>query len=159
MLGDGVFLVAFTWQIAVEWQRPALLGLLLSARVLAELATFGLGGWIIDRIPRRTTVLITDAARALLLFLLALALHRPPPVTVLTLLVVAYGVLTALFRPALVAYVPEVVERERLAAANSLLALSSQAALVLGPAAGAGLVSPGSAPTALRSRRTCSPAT
>src|SRR6266508_3905123 len=66
MLGDGVFLVAFTWQIAVEWQRPALLGLLLAARVLAELATLGLGGWIIDRLPRRTTVLGTDAGRALL---------------------------------------------------------------------------------------------
>jgi MFS family permease len=150
MLGDSVFLVAFTWQIAVQWQQPALLGLLLSARVLAELAALGLGGWIIDRLPRRTTVLAADAGRGLLLFGLAAALHRPPPRLVLALLVIAFGVLTALFRPALVAYVPEVVERERLAAANSLLALSSQAALVLGPAVGAGLVSLGSAPAALR---------
>jgi predicted MFS family arabinose efflux permease len=58
-------------------------------------------------------------------------------------------VLTALFRPALIAYLPEVVERERLAAANSLLALSSQAALLLGPAVGAGLVGLGSPTTAL----------
>src|SRR5919197_101490 len=123
MLGDGVFLVAFTWQIAVQWQRPALLGLLLSVRVLAELATLGLGGWIIDRVPRRTTVLGADLGRALLLFGLAAALHRPPPVALLALLVIAYGVLTALFRPALVAYVPEVVHRERLAAANSMLSL------------------------------------
>ncbi len=150
MLGDGVFLVAFTWQIAVEWQRPALLGLLLAARVLAELATLGLGGWIIDRLPRRTTVLGTDAGRALLLLGLAAALHRPPPLLALVLLVIAYGVLTALFRPAIIAYVPEVVERERLAAANSMLALSAQAALVLGPALGAGLVGLGSATTALR---------
>jgi MFS family permease len=150
MLGDGVFLVAFTWQIAVEWQRPALLGLLLSVRVLAELATLGLGGWIIDRVPRRTTVLGADLGRALLLFGLAAALHRPPPVALLALLVIAYGVLTALFRPALVAYVPEVVRRDRLATANSLLALSSQAALVLGPAIGAGLIGLGSVTTALR---------
>ena len=150
MLGDGVFLVAFTWQIAVEWQRPALLGVLLGARVLAELATLGLGGWIIDRLPRRTTVLVTDAGRALLLLGLAAVLHRPPPLLALVLLVVAYGVLTALFRPAIVAYVPEVVRRERLAAANSMLALSAQAALVLGPALGAGLVGLGSATAALR---------
>jgi len=44
MLGDGIFLVAFTWQIAVRWHRPALLGGLLAARVLAELATLALGG-------------------------------------------------------------------------------------------------------------------
>jgi len=150
MLGDGVFLVAFTWQIAVEWQQPALLGLLLGVRVLAELLTLGLGGWIIDRLPRRTTVLAADAGRALLLLGLAAALHRPPPVAALALLVIAFGVLTALFRPALIAYVPEVVQRERLAAANSLLALSSQAALVLGPALGAGLVGLGSVNRALR---------
>lgn len=150
MLGDGVFLVAFTWQIAVEWRQPALLGLLLSARVLAELAVLGLGGWIIDRLSRRTTILIADGGRSLLLFGLAAALYRPPPILALALLVIAYGVLTALFRPALVAYVPEVVPRERLAAANSLLSLSSQAALLLGPALGAGLVGLGSATTALR---------
>jgi MFS family permease len=150
MLGDGVFLVAFTWQIAVEWQRPALLGLLLGIRVLAELLTLGLGGWIIDRLPRRATVLGTDTGRALLLLGLATALHRPPPVLALALLVIAYGVLTALFRPALFAYVPEIVHRERLAAANSMFALSAQASLVLGPALGAGLVGLGSATTALR---------
>ncbi|HZC98972.1 MAG TPA: hypothetical protein VFA46_01885 [Actinomycetes bacterium] len=42
-------------------------------------------------------------------------LGRLPPRLFLALLVIAFGVLTALFRPALVAYVPEVVERERLA--------------------------------------------
>jgi hypothetical protein len=25
LIGDSVFLVAFTWQVAVEWKRPALL--------------------------------------------------------------------------------------------------------------------------------------
>jgi hypothetical protein len=114
LLGDGVFLVAFTWQLAVQWQQPALLGLLLSSRVLAELATLALGGWIIDRLPRRSIVLGTDAGRAVLLLALAAALHQPPPVAALALLIVAYGVLTALFRPALVAYLPELVQHKGL---------------------------------------------
>jgi MFS family permease len=150
LLGDGVFLVAFAWQLAVQWRQPALLGLLLSVRVLAELATLALGGWIVDRLPRRTTVLAADVGRALLLLGLAAALHRPPPMPTLVLLLVGYGVLTALFRPALVAYIPQVVHRDRLAAANALLALSLQASMVAGPAIGASLVSLGSAPTALR---------
>src|SRR6266540_1096204 len=132
LVGDSVFLVAFTWQVAVEWNRPALLGLLLSARILVELVVLGAGGWIIDRVPRRTTVLAADAARGV------------------ALLVPAFGFLTALFRPAFLAYVPEVVRREQLPAANSLLGLSQQASVVLGPAIGAGLVGLGSAPTALR---------
>src|SRR6266540_1047731 len=112
LVGDSVFLVAFTWQVAVEWNRPALLGLLLSARILVELVVLGAGGWIIDRVPRRTTVLAADAARGVVLLVLATALHRP--------------------------------------ASNSLLGLSQQASVVLGPAIGAGLVGLGSAPTALR---------
>jgi len=132
MLGDGVFLVAFTWQLAVRWQQPALLGLLLAARVLAELATLALGGWSIDRLPRRSTVLGADAGRAPLLLGMAPALHQPPPVPALALLVIAYGVLTALFRPALVAYLPELVQSDRLASANSLLAVSMQTSMVAG---------------------------
>jgi len=150
LIGDSIFLVAFTWQIAVEWKRPVLLGALLGGRVLAELVSLGLGGWIVDQVPRRTTVLVTDALRGFLLLALAAELHQPVSVATLALLVAAFGLLTGLFRPALLAYVPEVVTRERLAAANSLLALSQQASVVLGPAIGAGLVGLGSAPTALR---------
>ncbi|HEX8863562.1 MAG TPA: MFS transporter [Actinomycetes bacterium] len=150
LIGDSIFLVAFTWQIAVEWKRPVLLGALLGGRVLAELVSLGLGGWIVDQVPRRTTVLVTDALRGFLLLALAAELHQPVSVATLALLVAAFGLLTGLFRPALLAYVPEVVTRERLAAANSLLALSQQTSVVLGPAIGAGLVGLGSAPTALR---------
>jgi predicted MFS family arabinose efflux permease len=150
LIGDSVFLVAFTWQIAVEWGRPALLGVLLGARVLAELVSLGLGGWIIDRVPRRTTVMVTDALRGFLLLALATELHEPIPVAALALLVAAFGLVTGMFRPALLAIVPEVVPRPRLAAANSLLALSQQTSIVLGPALGAGLVGLGSATTALR---------
>jgi MFS transporter, DHA3 family, tetracycline resistance protein len=150
LVGDSVFLVAFTWQIAVEWQRPALLGVLLSARILVELVVLGGGGWIIDRVPRRTTVLVADGVRGVILLALASALHQPISTPTLALLVAAFGLLTGLFRPALLAFVPEVVQRERLPAANSLLGLSQQSSVVLGPAIGAGLVGLGSAPTALR---------
>jgi DHA3 family tetracycline resistance protein-like MFS transporter len=150
LLGDGVFLVAFTWEIAVYWGRPALLGLLLGARILVELIALGLGGWIIDRIPRRTTVLVADAGRAAILVALAAALHRPESTPQLALLVSAYGLLTGLFRPTLIAYVPEIIERELLPAANSLLSLSNQTAVMLGPAIGTALVGFGSAQTALR---------
>ena len=150
LLGDGVFMVAFTWQVAVQWRQPALLGGLFGTRVLAQLVALGLGGWIIDRVPRRTTMLAADAARGLLLFGLAATLHRPAPAATLAVLIAAFGFATGLFQPALLAYVPEVVPRERLATANSMFALSMQASLVLGPAIGATLVGLGSATTALR---------
>jgi MFS family permease len=156
MLGDGVFLVAFTWQLAVQWRQPALLGLLLAVRVMAELATLALGGWIVDRLRRRSIVLAADAGRALLLLGLAAALHRPPPVPALAALIVGYGVLTALFRPALVAYLPELVQSQRLAVANSLLVLSTQTSMVAGPALGAALVGRPRPPSLTSSRRGCS---
>jgi Major Facilitator Superfamily len=150
LLGDFVFLVAFTWQLAAQWQQPTLLGLLWSVRVLAEVATAGVGGWIIDRIARRTVVLAADAGRGLLLFALAAALHRPAPVLALALLMVGYGILTALFRPALVAYLPELVQSDRLAAANALYGVSQRTSMVVGPLLGTVLVGFGSAPVALR---------
>jgi MFS family permease len=150
LIGDGVFQVAFAWEIAVRWHRPSLLGVLLGVRVLAELVVLGLGGWIIDRAPRRTTMLATDAVRCLLLFGLASTMHQRPPVMALAVLIALYGLATGLFRPTLPAYIPEVVERERLAAANSLLGISQQATLILGPAVGGLLVGAGSTGNALR---------
>jgi MFS family permease len=150
LLGDGVFTVAFTWQIAVQWHQPALLGLLFGVRVLVELAAVGLCGWIIDRIPRRTTMLAADTARSLLLFAIAGALHQPTPTLRLAMLIAMFGVATALFRPALLAYLPEIVKSDRLASANSMFALSNQVSNIIGPAVGATLVGLGSAPVALR---------
>jgi MFS family permease len=151
LLGDGVFLVAFTWQVAVVWGRPALLGGLLAVRMSAELAALALAGGIVDRVPRRTVVLGSDAVRALVLLALAATLESGAGhEAALAGLVAAYGLLTGLFRPALIAYLPEVVQPSRLAAANAAIAVSAQTSLVLGPAVGAGLVGLGSAATALR---------
>src|SRR6266540_1826971 len=63
---------------------------------------------------------------------------------------VAYGILTALFRPALVAYMPELVPSDRLTAANAAYYIALQAAMLVGPAIGAALVGLGSPTTALR---------
>ncbi len=104
LLGDTVFLIAFTWQLAVAWHRPGLLGVLLAARVAAELVTLGLGGWIVDWIARRDLIGAADAVRAGLLLGLALFLHQPPPVVPMAIILALFGVATALFRPALGAY-------------------------------------------------------
>jgi MFS family permease len=151
VLGDAVFLVALTWQLAVQWHQPGLLGTLLAVRVAAELATLLLGGWIVDRLPRRNLVAATDTVRALVLAGMALLLHRPAPVIPLAALMVMFGAATALFRPALAAYIPEVAPQGRLQAANAWFGLSTRVALTMaGPALGAWLVGVGSAPTALR---------
>jgi MFS family permease len=150
LLGDTVFLIAFTWQLAVAWHRPGLLGVLLAARVAAELVTLGLGGWIVDWIARRDLIGAADAVRAGLLLGLALFLHQPPPVVPMAIILALFGVATALFRPALGAYIPQIVPPKHLQAANARLGLSQQAATLAGPAIGAGLVAVGSASTALR---------
>ncbi len=150
LLGDGVFLIAFSWQVAVVWHRPGLLGGLLGVRILAELATLLTAGWVVDRVPRRTLVLGADLGRGLLLFGLAAAVGGGSGAAFpLAVLIGAYGVLTSLFRPTLVAFLPELVSRSRLQAANSLIAGSTQIAVIAGPAVGAALVGLGSPWSAL----------
>jgi MFS family permease len=149
LLGDGVFLVAFTWQVAVVWHQPRLLGALLGVRIVAELIALGLTGWIVDRLPRRTILLAADGGRALILFGLAASMHGGERGVWLGVLMTGYGLLAGLFRPTLVAYLPEVTDRSNLTAANALVALSAQVSLVAGPAVGTGLVGLGSTTSAL----------
>jgi Major Facilitator Superfamily len=149
LLGDGMLWVILTWQLAVVWHRAALLGALLTVRIVGELAALALGGWIVDRLRRRTVVLAADVGRALVLAALAVTLtrnHRPLP---LMLELAAFGLLTGIFRPALVAWVPELVTRTALPAANSALTISTQASLVGGPAVGALLMGLGQTRLAL----------
>jgi MFS family permease len=149
LLGDGMLWVILTWQVAVVWRRAALLGGLLTVRILGELAALALGGWIVDRLRRRTIVVAADAGRALVLGALAVTLtgdHRALP---LMLELAVFGLLTGAFRPALAAWVPELVPQPELPAANSAITISTQASLVAGPALGAALLGLGETRLAL----------
>lgn len=124
---------------------------LLMAATYAPLTLFGLvaGAWA-DRVRRRPLLVTADLARA--------AVIAPVPIAyavgalsmpVLYAVALIAGTLTVLFDVAHGSYLPELVRAESLVAANSRIQVTEQGASVLGPAAGALLVTAVGAPFAL----------
>jgi predicted MFS family arabinose efflux permease len=117
----------------------------------AAILLFGLfaGAWA-DRVRRRPILIATDLARAVVLATVPVAALRGA-LTMTQLYVVAglASVLTVLFDVSYQAYVPSLVEREKLVQANAKLALSESIAEVSGPGIAGFLVQALTAPVAI----------
>ena len=112
---------------------------------------FGLpaGAWV-DRLPRRTMLIVTDLARAAALLSVPLA-YAFDALTLWQLFGVGFltGTLTVFFDVAYVAYLPSLVERRQLGEGNAKLETSRSAAYVGGPGLGGVLVQLVGAPAAV----------
>jgi DHA3 family macrolide efflux protein-like MFS transporter len=103
---------------------------------------FGIGaGLLVDRWNRRKVMMASDGARAALL-LGATASYLSGVLTPPLLIAIAFGVATAsvLFYPARDSMLPELVSKQGLNRANSLVQLSQQAAFFAGPMAAGYLI-------------------
>lgn len=125
-------------------------GLLMAATYL-PLTVFGLfaGAWA-DRVRRRPLLVIADLGRGAVIGSIPIA-YSVHALSMAHLYVAALlaGTFTVIFDVAHGSYVPALVERESLVAANARLQVSEQGASVLGPALGAFLVTAIGAPPAL----------
>jgi MFS family permease len=123
----------------------------LSTVDLLPFLLFGLpaGVWV-DRLPHRPVLVVADLGCAITLVSVPLA-YAFNVLTLAQLYVVGFltGSLTVFFSLAYHAYLPVLLERERLMDANAKLETSRTLAQTGGPAAGGGLVSLFSAPAAI----------
>ena len=142
LLGDGVFLVAIAWQAYELSNAPTALSLVGIAMTVPTIVFLLIGGVVSDRIDRRKVMLAADAARGLLVGVLAvLSLTGALELWHMVALVAGYGAAAAFFGPAFDAITPEVLPAEELAQANALDQLVRPAALRLaGPAVGGLLI-------------------
>ncbi|MEA2172356.1 MAG: hypothetical protein QOF76_5656, partial [Solirubrobacteraceae bacterium] len=111
------------------------LGWVLAARSVPLVLFLLVGGVVADRLPRRTVLLVTDAARAVTQGALGILLVTGDAqlweVVVLQLFT---GAATAFFMPASSALTTEVLPAERFQEANALRSLTNSAAGIAGPA-------------------------
>jgi MFS family permease len=141
-LGSSVTLVAFPLvAIAVLHASNFEVGVI-SASSTAAWMLVGLpaGVWV-DRLPRRPVMVVADLGRAALMASVPLA-WAFGVLTVAQLVAVALlaGVLTVFFNVADTAFLPAVLNADRLAEGNGALQASFAAAGIAGPGAGGGLV-------------------
>jgi MFS family permease len=151
LLGTQVTVLALPLVAVITLHASAgEVGVLNACRYTPFIVVTLVAGVIVDRVRRRPTMIVANAARALLIALVPLA-------AVLGWLRVEYlygvgfavGVFTVFFDLAYQAYLPSVVERTLLTPANGRLQASASAAELGGPGVGGLLVQALGAPYAL----------
>jgi MFS family permease len=141
-VGTQISLIAVPIIAAVTLDAPPLLLGILAASGQLPALLFGLfaGEWL-DRRRRRPVMIVSDLARAAITLVVPLAaafdrLSMPMLCAVLFLL----GSLTVFFDIANLSYLPSLVGKSELVAANSRLEATASGAQVIGPAIGGTLV-------------------
>jgi len=117
-LGDWVGLVAIIALATKVSSSGTAVGLVMTARMLPGFVLAPVGGALIDRWDRRKVMVTCDIGRAALLSLLPLPFFRN--LAGLVILSFLIEILTLMWSPAKDASVPNLVEPEGLASANSL---------------------------------------
>ncbi|MFJ3537696.1 MFS transporter [Streptomyces sp. NPDC090109] len=131
-LGDGVYHLALSWA-AVSGGTPAQAGLVLAVSAVPRALLMLGGGVVADRFGPRRVVIASDAVRCLVvLALAALVLATAPTLWVLAAVALVFGVLDALFLPAVGALPPRIAARDQLARVQGMRGLGQRAGAVLG---------------------------
>lgn len=132
-IGDQLFNVVLGWVAARTLGTDA--GLLAAVQAAVMLLTALLAGRIADAIAHRHAMIGADLLRACVLGAMVLAWlgHDDPPRWALVASVLSLAVGNALFRPALMAVVPQIAPPSMLPATNALIDTTERIARLLGP--------------------------
>lgn len=132
VLGDWVGSTALTLHIYNVTGSASAVAVLTIVRSLPVLLLGPLAGVTADRFSRRRIMIGSDIARALLYALLPFATTLPQ---IMTIAFLTSGI-SIFFRPALSALTPDLVNKEQLLEANSLMFSASNLMMIVGPAIG-----------------------
>ncbi|MFH8622204.1 MFS transporter [Streptomyces vietnamensis] len=131
-LGDSVYHLALSWT-AVGSGTPAQAGLVMAVSAVPRALLMLGGGVIADRLGPRRVVIASDTVRALVVLGLAATLFLASPgLWALAAVALVFGVVDALFLPAVGALPPRIAERDQLARVQGMRGLSSRLGAVLG---------------------------
>lgn len=136
-LGDWISYVALSLFVIDKYADPvAALAWITVSKTVAILLFGPPGGALADVYNRKKLMVYADVLR----FLLTLTLLFTPPLWALILIVFALNVLSSLFTPAYYAIVPELVEEDKLLAANSINSITGNSVWLMGTIIGGVLV-------------------
>jgi MFS family permease len=138
VIGDKVHQIAMSILVYEVTGSLLHVGLMLAITTLPAVLFGVVAGVYVDRWDRRTTMLVSDLARALVVLSIPWLVHLGMPFFYLAAFTVAS--ISLLFEPARLALIPELVEPDELMAANSLDNVTTSVSELLGLAFGAGLV-------------------
>ncbi|MFJ6831217.1 MFS transporter [Streptomyces sp. NPDC091209] len=132
MIGDNVFYIALSWA-AVRAGTPSQAGIVMAVSAVPRALLMLGGGVVADRFGPRKVVIGSDAVRcAAVLTVAALLFATSPGLWLLALLAVVFGIVDAVFMPAVGALPARVTGRDQLARVQGMRGLAIRFANVLG---------------------------
>ncbi|MYX13946.1 MFS transporter [Streptomyces sp. SID8374] len=136
LIGDSVYFVALAWS-AQKVAGPAEVGLVMAAGAVPRALLMLGGGVAADRFGVRRIVLGSDAVRCVLILAVAAGVAvTAPAVWILVALALAFGVVDALFVPAVGALPPRITGPDQLARVTGMRTLSMRVSQISGPPLG-----------------------
>lgn len=140
-IGNQAFAVAMMYWLMQATGSATLMGLMMMASMLPGVVLGPIGGTFADRHSRKWIIVVSDLLRGVSVLAVAMILFTKPDATnliIASLFAVALfnGLVSAGFQPAISATIPDLVPRDRVAAANSLNQFGVQAAMLFGQAMG-----------------------
>ena len=135
VIGDNFHFVALAWLTLQLTGSGLALGSVLMVAAIPRVIFMLVGGALSDRFSPRSLMLYSNAFRAVVVGIVAaLVLTGNAALWQLYIMAAIFGVVDALFYPALNAVVPMLVDEPTLAPANALMQGSQQFATLIGPA-------------------------
>jgi len=135
LVGDQFYLVALPWVVLQMTGSAVAMGTILMAASIPRAVLMLMGGAMADRLSPRRILLGTAFGRALVVGAVgALLWFRVLQTWELYVLSLAFGVADAFSLPASSAFMPSIVGREQLVAANSVMQTTAQLTTIAGPA-------------------------
>jgi MFS family permease len=134
LAGSSMTTVALALAVLQSSGRAADLGIVLAATMIPTLVLLLVGGTVADRVSRRTVLIVSNLATAVVMAAMAAILIADRyDLVVMAGLAFVTGAVNAFSQPALRGIVPELVERQDLQRVNALLASSRNTVRILGP--------------------------
>jgi MFS family permease len=134
VLGDQFYLVALPWLILQLTGSGLKLGAVLLAATVPRVAFQLVGGAVSDRISPHKLMLVSNILRGVVCVILtAMATLGLLHLWHLFVLAAAFGAVDAFFYPALRTFIPNIIQKEELAAGNALLQGSQMLVKFIGP--------------------------
>jgi MFS family permease len=137
LLGDSIFFVALAWT-ATQVATPSVAGLVVAAGAVPRALLMLFGGALADRAGPRKAALLSDVARTVVMLAVAgLLVAEQPSAAVLIALAVIFGIVDAVFIPAVGAMPTALVDPAELSRVTAMRQVVHRATAVAGaPAAG-----------------------
>ena len=147
-VGDRLAMVAFPWLVYTATGSTLSTGIVLAIYTLPYLLFGMFAGLAIDRLNKRRVMLVAELARVVLVLLVPLAADTG--LWLVFVLSFAIASLTVVFDPAKLSLLPDIVRKDQLMRANSLLSSAETLTEVLGYASAGFLLAAVSTATAFR---------